>query len=383
MNQVFILGIAGYPNAYTAKISRYKAITQNVASEGNQVFVINREVRNTVVSDGSDVKIYNASNLDVKSYTVHKYLRKLVGLFEFFRLLALISRKVPKVFIVYTSSPARFLRYLLFAKLLNAKLVYDYVEKVSEFNDTGHSRQRLNYAKLFEKYLIRKSDGVFVISEFLKNELSRNDKEIKLFKIPAIFDFKLIENIQAKMFNYNYLLYCGTTDYISVVKFVIEAFKSVQSDSNVRLILILNGQDSLIDDLKRELEDTNPERIEIHRKLEYNDLLAYYKGALGLLIPLRNIVRDIARFPHKISEYSASKSIIISNNVGEVGFYFKNGESALLADKYDAKVYGELIQKVVDGDIMIEHIRDEGHLVGLNNFDSNNLNGLTQFFNSL
>ena len=44
----------------------------------------------------------------------------------------------------------------------------------------------------------------------------------------------------------------------------------------------------------------------------------------ALLIPLRNTIQDIARFPNKLSEYVGVSGLIITTDVGEIKDYFIN-----------------------------------------------------------
>lgn len=84
-----------------------------------------------------------------------------------------------------------------------------------------------------------------------------------------------------------------------------------------------------------------------------------------MLIPIRHTIKDIARYPHKISEYVASGRAIISTNEGEVKLQFKDGETALLAEKYDVEMFAEKLQQAVDNPELVEKISENAYRMGM------------------
>lgn len=90
-------------------------------------------------------------------------------------------------------------------------------------------------------------------------------------------------------------------------------------------------------------------------------LMDLYKNAMGLIIPLNpKSEQDHARFSQKIAEYTSSASPIISCKVGEVAYYFKNKESAILCD-YSQKGFVDAFTWVTEHPI-------EASIIGMNGF---------------
>jgi glycosyltransferase involved in cell wall biosynthesis len=87
------------------------------------------------------------------------------------------------------------------------------------------------------------------------------------------------------------------------------------------------------------------------------------------LIPLRPIVQDIARFPHKIGEYLASGNPVISTNYGEVKYYFKDNENMLIADTYDINLFAEKMQYALDNIEAVKTVGNNGKYMALKNFN--------------
>lgn len=382
---IFILGIAGFPNWYGAKINRYKAITNCFCENENNVYVINKEVSQPQSKEKSDVhqrlKVVDATNLHFNSYTLGKFQRKFIWLYEFVQLFRFVSRKKQPIFVIYTSSLGSFIRYLLFAKIFGAKMVYDYVEKKSAFESL--SKLQKIQSLLLENHLIYFADAIFVISEYLHKEVCVKKKESEVFKLPSLSDYQLIDEIPVIKQQTEYLLYCGSAEYIEIVNFILDAFFEVNSANKINLILILNGKRAIIDNLKADLKSKEVDNVEIKSSLNYNDLLGYYKGAKGLLIPLRNDIRDIARFPQKISEYCASKNIIVSTRIGEVEHYFVKDKSALLAENYDTKEFAFQMQRLIDNSGNFFELAEESFRIGLEYFNSNNMGALNNFLKSV
>ena len=114
------------------------------------------------------------------------------------------------------------------------------------------------------------------------------------------------------------------------------------------------------------------------------ELINYYKNARALLIPLRNTSQDIARFPHKIGEYAASGRPIISNNFGEMAYYFEDGKNSLLSEKYEYCDFANKMDFVVNNPEKASEIGKEGRIIANKFFDYKNFgSGLISFLENL
>ena len=124
--------------------------------------------------------------------------------------------------------------------------------------------------------------------------------------------------------------------------------------------------------------------IILYKNMPYNNIIPLYKSADLLIIPLRNNIQDIARFPHKVSEYTASGRPLISSKIGELKYYFKDKESALLADDYDIDMYVDALRQMKQNNLSFDDIGRKGYEVGYNNFHyTSNVEGIKNFFNNL
>ena len=68
------------------------------------------------------------------------------------------------------------------------------------------------------------------------------------------------------------------------------------------------------------------------QQIPYVELIEIYESSLGLLIPLDpNSLADIARFSQKIAEYLSSSRPVITNNVGEIPYYFTDRKDIIIS----------------------------------------------------
>jgi glycosyltransferase involved in cell wall biosynthesis len=368
---VIVLGINGFPHSFSAKVNRYKSISKMLINKGNTVTIINRSI-GKVRPEGETffskkISVINAINFSFKSYTLNKYLKKIIFLFELITIIKETKRnrkkKIKTIYIVYTPSLFLYSVYLLLAKTLNVRLVFDYVEKRTEFEENSWLNRKMD--KVFENKALKFADGIFVISSFLKNELKSNFPDQRVLLLPAISNFSVIDSIKVipdiKM---PYILYCGSDAYLDVVDFIVESYLRSGEGRELKLVLVISGISQIIAMLREKYSEHK--NIVILSELPYDELIAYYKNAEALMIPLRNLKRDIARFPHKISEYTASKGLILSTNYGEIRHYFTNGVNALLSDDYTVDSFSKLISALQNSDK--EKIRENAYKTGLKFF---------------
>ena len=158
-------------------------------------------------------------------------------------------------------------------------------------------------------------------------------------------------------------MFCGSAGYFDVVKFIIDSYNKSAIKNSKKLLLVLSGSDAQLDRV-REYEAN----AIIRTKLPYNMLVAYYKHAYGLMIPLRNTTEDIARFPNKVCEYTAAKGLIITTCYGEMPYYFKNGENAIVAEDCTVDAIAKRLDEVEAGKYDVELIRKNCYKTGLDNF---------------
>ena len=312
--------------------------------------------------------VYTSVHASRPDKFIPRSLNKISGYVGEFALLKK-KRKTIQAAILYTSSFFELVYYRLLSAVFRFKLVIQYVE----FRSSIHARKGFFTAlndRLFDNYCHRFCDGIIVISEFLKDHVRSKTDKIQVVKIPAINDFGAKTSMPSVK-RQPYLMYCGTIEYLEVIKFILEVFAGLklQKGYHGRLLLIISGSNVKNWEALRSILDREDyqDLVEIRSNIKHSELLSFYDGADLLMIPLRDSIQDRARFPHKIGEYTASKRPILSTNVGEMRSYFKNGISAILADKYSVDDYIDTLSRYLVSDELTS-IGLSGYQVGMENF---------------
>lgn len=295
---------------------------------------------------------------------IKRNLLKIGGLFNEIRYFRKYSRNEQLAgILISTNNFYNILVYYLLGKIFRVTTIVDNVEYWS-------SNKSIRGLDRFDKYLYDKfyyifTDKIICISDFLIEKVGHS-KSDKLIKIPAITDFDKFlhskdspESVKGK-----YFLFCGSENYSDVIDFVVSSFELL-IDYSITLVLVTKGTDNLRNRIDR---SSKKSQIMVMTGIPYDDLVVLYKNSEGLIIPMRDNDQDKARFPHKISEYCASRRPIITNRVGEIGNYF-NEKNAYLCTDYDEKEYAGAMEKIVSDPTQAEIIANNSYQTGLISFN--------------
>ena len=256
--------------------------------------------------------------------------------------------------------------YRILSKLLFIPLILFQTEYYSEIESNAGKFKKFE-DKLFDKYSYYFTDRYLLISEFLKGRVFNGRKMKPFVKIPPLVDPGLFNRLEKK--RENNFVFCATTPYLEVIFFVIDAFELLE-DNTFKLILIVNGDEHGKEKLKQRIQKSKKSNNILQlSKLPYDKLLNYYLNAAALLIPLRPIIQDEARFPQKIAEYSISGSPIITTKHGEVVNYFEDNVSALIAEKYDLSLFSKKMEYVIKCPEQSKKIGEKGKEIGMKFFN--------------
>ena len=368
MIRIDCLGLPGFPYGLAA-VEKQKLIARGLVEAGADVTVIcNRW--------GS----FNSENLKRKGdFLGIKYIyttpvvikpksflaRRFVVIYGWLNeILKLMARK-QDIFLVSSEDFFHVLVYSLIARLKGKKIFLTYVEDVNVlFNNSWLNNLKV---KLFNKYTWKMLDGAFPISEYLMESVRVSNPSLPIMKLPTLVDFDLFE--EEKKSGDKYFLFCGAAQYYEIIRFIINAFDRVDN-KDYMLYLVANGSENETDILKKMIAlSAKKDQVRLFGFLSYEELIRKYINASGLLIPLRNNIRDIARFPHKIGEYCASRVPIISTNFGEIRFYFTDRQSAFLADDFDEAEFASQMQYVADHPDAAVLSGKNSRKIGEENFD--------------
>ena len=140
-------------------------------------------------------------------------------------------------------------------------------------------------------------------------------------------------------------------------------------------MLIIHGNDAqnlqVFDYINR--YSSKKDKIHIHSNLSFSDLIKLYKKSSLLLVPLKPYERDIARFPHKISEYTASKTPILTTAVGEINHYFTNNVDVYISEIYDPVDYAKKIDFIFNNKEKASLVSQNAYALGRKYFHYNSI----------
>lgn len=378
---IYFVGLSGVPYKRRACDTRLLSFAEAFISMGNKVTILNRLPISTLKDRIVEKDITGQINL-LELFNVEPSRSLLIQIIrtiysypkEFVRLINLSKKTHIDILHLYTGHYIDFVHYYLISKFIGAKVVYQYVEVRSQIHRNklyhkinGYLCDQLGY-KLF--------NGVIAISTYIENHLKNLSPNLPTIKVPPICNFDYFDSIEKLDVNEPYILYCGSAGYFEVLSIMIDAYlNSIHAKNKFKLKLILNGTQ----EQKRKIQEFSSVNIDILGELSYNNLVMYYLGASALLIPIRNVIQDIARFPNKICEYTASKGLIITTKYGEIPYYFENDKNALIAKDFSVSAISEQLDIFSEMDYgKIMEIKMGAYQLGLTSFNisvySNSLN---------
>ncbi len=377
---ILYLGLKGFPFG-TAEVQRQLQISKAILNAETRVLVINQKgthLLNTIKKEnigttgsyeGIDYIYASGTPLYVSNFFIRNLLKAIGWLNELIIILYHAFNKNLSCIIVCTSSLTK-LKYLwCVTRITRTRLVYDYVEYFSSLEDRTirEPSNKMTFDKIFFNY----TDALIIISPYLVQHIKRMKSNKPFIMVPPIMDFEKFSMIHFKPKVSNYFLYCGSVQYIDVIKFIIEAYRKSNSYENgVSLILVVNGPMAIISKIRDFI--TEDRTIQILSGLSYENLVGYYKNAKALLIPLQDNLQDKARFPFKISEYTASARPIITSDSGAIVQFFEDGKNALLAKTGDIDDFSTKLNFVLENPEKAEQIGLNGYAIGEHYFNYKN-----------
>jgi glycosyltransferase involved in cell wall biosynthesis len=367
------LGISGFPKG-NAAIQRIRLTFKALGFAGCNTLIINKHS----VNQSENLKKFNRvegipyiSTSLIKNRPSNFILRNLNKISGYLGELFLLIKKRKHIHsaIFYESSVLELLYYRIISKVLGFRLIIQSVEFRSSISSP---KKKLTYYndRLFDHYCYSLCDGIIVISEFLRNRAISKRKSLPILKIPAICDFDEFKT-DTQIIRENYLMYCGGIAYLPVIEFITDLFCTLKQlnlyEGKLFLAIGVGPKDEKsYANLVRKINTSGySDHMVLKTNVPRNELIELYLASELLIVPMRNIFQDIAGFHHKIGEYTAAAKPIISTNLGELKYYFKDSVSAVLADEYSIDSYLSKLKTILPQKGLLDNIGVEGHKVGI------------------
>ncbi len=361
--KISFVGLGGCPFSNRAADVRQNAFAELFVELGYEVEIINRFSRTKNNRRYSNYKVVEPfRNVKAKGKASFVFFYTLTLLLEPLRLLHSHFTQPINIIYVYSAHTIDHILYKLLAWVIGAKMVSQYCEFHScSLRNNIYFRFNKKY---IDSFVPKLWDGAFCISHFLMEECHKTSPKTKTLLVYPICNFSYYNEMATSIHsNEDYLLLCSSVSYQSVVRFCIKSYLQSKASEVMRLVVVLSGDRQRIDNLKKEFPE-----VTFLYDIDYTLLIDYYRNAKALLIPLRDNVRDKARFPHKICEYVAAKGLVVTTNLGEMPYVFKDGENALVANGYDINTFSEKLDMLATRNDFMP-IKNNCYQMGVELFD--------------
>ncbi len=346
--KILSVGFPSFPLGF-AQVQRQLLLAKALLIAGFEVTVLCRYgihkkedgINGTGIFEGINY-IYCSGTAFRPGNYIKRNLLKIIGLFNEVKYIGKISKSGQlSGLIITTNSFHNILIYYFISRIFNIRTVVDNVEYWTSIKGFKGFIWVEKY--LYDKFYYLFSDHIICISDFLINKVGKL-KRTAVIKIPAVTDFDKFasDNNSPRIINGKYFVYCGSVAYFETINFVITSFEKAKIENTLLVLVTINSSQLM----NRINQSKRNKMIKILTNLAYEDLVSVYKNCEALVLPMRYSDQDRARFPHKISEYCASKKPIITNDVGEIGNYFSNA-NAFLCNDYSEDEFAAAMEKVI------------------------------------
>jgi glycosyltransferase involved in cell wall biosynthesis len=212
------------------------------------------------------------------------------------------------------------------------------------------------------------ADGVICISHFLKDwaeeENQRTGRNVRLIEVPILVDVNEIKPAAAPPTGKT-VLFAGSPVYDETLRFLVAAMELVwERHADCHLVITGGPTEATLGLAAR----GKGGKVRHAGFVERSVLLREYAAATVLAVPLFDDVRSHARFPTKLGEYLASGRPVVTNRVGEIPRYLKDGVSACVTAPGDLAAFAEAICRLLEHQTSAHAIGRSGRQVAEQHF---------------
>lgn len=189
------------------------------------------------------------------------------------------------------------------------------------------------------KYLSKYGDAYIVLSHYFKNYLNNTLTTNKpIFILPNIIDPEVFSTIKNQMPKYT-IGYAGSPTRKDGVEDLIKSFALLNKKYSYTSLLIIGDTiNTVLPDLKIMAEELGiKDKITFTGLVPFEQVPSLLMSCQMLALTRPKGVFAEAGFPTKLGEYFACKKPVVVTKVGDIPFYFENGEYVILVDSEDVE----------------------------------------------
>jgi len=366
LNNVVFLGCTNnYGNSFSANNTKVEFIAKGLCLQKDKCYIHNGINGTAGTNEATYQEVENIGT--IVNYPIKKnwYISPI---YNYSLLVSDLKKWYRKDMMNWVIIEAPYLPYyylsILAARKTGYKIAVISHEWLGTFRNSNIIKRSINH--LYSKVFGYSVDAILPISNYIIERIAKFKRPY--IKVPIEADFSDTVKITVKE---PYFLYCVSADYIRVIGTVLDGFRKFHNQGyNYDLILVLSGSQEAINRVFEMISEMNmADNVIIKSRLPHNELMSLNKNASGLVVPLNpDFDQDKARFSQKIAEYLAAGTAIISNNVGEIQYYFKNRINIVL-DDYTSDGFFRSFKWIADNKSEAIKIGIEGNQIGRRHFD--------------
>lgn len=319
--------------------------------------------KSRIEDDYKSLKVQYCWSESVSNNKVLRRVRYYLNIFRFVKSL----RKGDKVYI-YGSLP-------IIHRLVNKKGIDVYVE-VTEHPQIYPLKTRFTGNTLKTAMAdCQKLSGLFVISNNLQEFFSSHGvNKDRIHIINMMVDAHRFDNI-VKGGEKRYICYCGNgNNKKDKVDELIKVFKSV-SEKFQDVSLYIIGP-------KQQVYKDEQDNVELVRRLGLQDRVVFtgilpaseipqmLVNAELLALDRPDTLQNRAGFPTKLGEYLLSGTPVVATTIGEIPYFLKDGETALLASPNNSEDFAQKILWALEHPEYAKEIGEKGKQLALASFNA-------------
>lgn len=278
---------------------------------------------------------------------------------------------------------------LLFSKLIRRPLLIE----INYLTSTPIVRKRkqifLGLAKLIEKFILERSDAIFVITEYVKHEcINSGISPSKIISTPNGVDKKRIEfkidpeklKVKFKLDNEIVVGYIGAFFDWHRVDFLIHNAKIlIENFENVKFILIGTGPN--YEDIKNIVSCSElSNKVVFTGEIKHDHIWSYLSLFDIAVLPNSNNYGS----PVKLFEYMAAGCAVVAPQIGPVQEIITHGENGLLFRSGDSVDFLNNISKLIRDEELRKRLGKNAKELVLSEYTwQNNANKILHFYESI
>ena len=207
---------------------------------------------------------------------------------------------------------------------------------------------------IYQHLMFRWSSGSLAISSLIENRIRAiAGSEYPILRVPVLVDADEVNqqrNVPPSLPGLDppYLFWCGMVDgYRRDPLFLIQVLAKVKEHYGRQPQLVLSGPCS--NECREELlaaaagEGLAVGRILITGFIEDAELFRLATHAMAFLLPLWHDERSQTRFPTKVGLFAAAGKPVITSRIGEIPYFFVDGQTALFAPPGEEEAWADRI----------------------------------------